>query len=139
MLFGGRMIKIRPHSRLDPALVPEVPDLSFEYSLWQAGVSFVAGIDEAGRGALAGPVAAAAVILPSGPIAKEGGLETLLTGVRDSKQMTPSQRCECADRIRLHALAWAVGMASAEEIDCLGIVSATRLARARRTDPKFAG
>lgn len=134
MLFGERMIKIRPHSRLDPALIPEAPDLSFEHGLWQAGVNYVAGIDEAGRGALAGPVAAAAVILPSGPIAKEGGLETLLTGVRDSKQMTPSQRCECADRIRLHALAWAVGMASAGEIDRLGIVPATRLAVQRALD-----
>jgi ribonuclease HII len=48
----------------DTSLLPPEPDLSFEQVLWQAGLMGVAGIDEAGRGALAGPVAAAAVILP---------------------------------------------------------------------------
>jgi ribonuclease HII len=119
--------------------VPDVPDLTFEHGLWQAGVQFVAGIDEAGRGALAGPVAAAAVILPPDtsqpgiPVSKDG-LEKLLCGVRDSKQMTAEQRCECSVRIRRHALAWAVGMASSEEIDLLGIVPATRLAMQRALD-----
>lgn len=124
------MIKIRPNSRLDPALVPDVPDLSFEHGLWQAGIRIIAGIDEAGRGALAGPVAAAAVILPPDVIE----LSSLLSGVRDSKQMSAEQRLECAVRIRLHALACAVGMSSAEEIDRLGIVPATRLAVQRALD-----
>lgn len=115
------MIKNSPRSRLDPSLLPVAPDLSFEHALWQAGVQVVAGIDEAGRGALAGPVAAAAVILAPGK-------EHFLDGVRDSKQMTALQRCEYAVRIRRHALAWSVGMASAQEIDLLGIVPATRLA-----------
>jgi ribonuclease HII len=48
----------------DLSLLPPEPDLSFEQALWEAGLTTVAGIDEAGRGALAGPVAAAAVILP---------------------------------------------------------------------------
>jgi len=142
------MIQNRPRSRLDPSLLPAAPDLSFEHGLWQAGVQVVAGIDEAGRGALAGPVAAAAVILPSEyvekgvgfsagsavSLSKTIGLERLLAGVRDSKQMTAAQRCECAGRIRQHALAWAVGMASAQEIDLLGIVPATRLAVQRALD-----
>ena len=102
------------------------PDLEFEKALWQAGISRVAGIDEAGRGALAGPVAAAAVILPA-----EAELPGLLAGVRDSKQMTPLARRRLAPRIREIARAWGIGFASADEIDSLGIVPATRLAALR--------
>ncbi|UCF29708.1 MAG: hypothetical protein JSW42_10605, partial [Chloroflexota bacterium] len=50
--------------RFDPSLLPPTPDLSFEKRLWEAGIEVIAGIDEAGRGALAGPVTAAAVVLP---------------------------------------------------------------------------
>ena len=64
--------------------LPACPDLDFEQALWAAGVRLVAGIDEAGRGPLAGPVAAAAVILPADPQVAER-----LEGVRDSKQMSP--------------------------------------------------
>ncbi len=102
------------------------PDLSFEFSLWQNGISLVAGLDEAGRGAWAGPVAAAAVIL-----APASDLVTRLKGVRDSKQMTPAQRARSADVIRAVALAWGVGFASSQEIDALGILPATRLAMQR--------
>ncbi len=102
------------------------PDLSFEFSLWQSGVSLVAGLDEAGRGAWAGPVAAAAVIL-----APASDLVTRLNGVRDSKQMRPSQRFRWAEVIRAVALAWGVGFASAQEIDTVGILPATRLAMQR--------
>lgn len=86
----------------------------------------VAGLDEAGRGALAGPVAVGAVILPPDP-----HLLGTLACVRDSKQMTPLQRDLCAPRIREIALAWSVAYASPEEIDRLGIVNATRLAGMR--------
>jgi len=110
-------------ARFDPALIPPNPDLSFERALWNAGVSRVAGIDEAGRGPLAGPVAAAAVILPS-----DADLVERLAGVRDSKQMTPLQRQAASIRIREIALAHAVGFAEAAEIDMLGILPATRLA-----------
>ena len=104
----------------------QTPDISFEMALWSAGADFVAGVDEAGRGAWAGPVAAGAVILPS-----RADLQACLPGVRDSKQMTPAQRAAWAGKIRELALAWGVGMASAEEIDDLGIVPATRLAMQR--------
>ncbi len=50
--------------RIDPSLIPEIPDLSFERTLWKEGLFYIAGIDEAGRGCLAGPVTAAAVVLP---------------------------------------------------------------------------
>jgi ribonuclease HII len=102
------------------------PDLSFEKILWQAGVKVIAGIDEAGRGALAGPVAAAAVILPA-----DENISLLLEGVRDSKQMTPAQRSYWCLQIKKWAITWGVGFASNEEIDLLGILPATHLAAAR--------
>jgi ribonuclease HII len=102
------------------------PSLHFEQSLWQSGLNRVAGFDEAGRGAMAGPVAVGAVILPPGP-----HLARTLAGVRDSKQMTRPQRETWAARIKSVALAWQVDFSSAQEIDQLGIVSATRLAAAR--------
>ncbi len=67
--------------KFDRSLLPAAPDLSFETNLWACGLSRLAGIDEAGRGALAGPVAAGAVILPPEPSL----METLL-GVRDSQR-----------------------------------------------------
>lgn len=102
------------------------PNLSYEFSLWQQGVSLIAGLDEAGRGAWAGPVAAAAVIL-----SPASDLVERLSGVRDSKQMTARQRTFWAERIRAVSLAWGVGFASCTEIDEIGIVPATRLAMQR--------
>ncbi len=113
-------------ARIHPDQIPPAPDLSFEQALWAAGVLGVAGIDEAGRGALAGPVAAAAVILPADP-----HIQAALSGVRDSKQMTPAQRQSARLRIQGAAQAWGVGFATAEEIDTLGILPATRLAAVR--------
>ena len=103
------------------------PTLTFEQDLWQSGLRYVAGFDEAGRGALAGPVAVGAVILPVDP----SHLTWTLGCARDSKQMTPRQRTLCAPLIKKTALAWSVAFASAEEIDELGIVAATRLAATR--------
>jgi len=81
-----------------------------------------AGIDEAGRGPLAGPVVAAAVILdPARPI----------VGLADSKKLSASRREMLAARIRTDALAWSVAQASVEEIDALNILQATLLAMQR--------
>lgn len=115
--------------RIDPSLIPPRPNLDFETAFWQAGIQKVGGIDEAGRGALAGPVAAAAVILPP-----DLGVGAALAGVRDSKQMTPSQRERWRARIQAQALTWGVGFASPREIDAYGIVPATRLAAQRALD-----
>ncbi len=104
------------------------PDLSFERRLWRSGVQIIAGLDEAGRGALAGPVAVGAVVLPHRAVP---ALRSRLAGVRDSKQMRPAAREEAAPRIKAAAAAWAIGFASAEEIDSDGIVAATRLAASR--------
>jgi ribonuclease HII len=100
--------------------------LRHERALYRSGHHHVAGIDEAGRGAWAGPVVAAAVILPLTP-----GCARALCDVNDSKQLSPGRREECRGRIEETALAWAVGSASHEEIDALGIVPATRLAMGR--------
>jgi ribonuclease HII len=104
----------------------QTPDLTHETNLW-THYKYIAGLDEAGRGALAGPVAVGAVILPC----DSSGLLQDLAGVRDSKQMTPLERDSLAPRIKETALSWCVGFASAEEIDTLGIVPATRMAALR--------
>jgi ribonuclease HII len=103
-----------------------LPSLEFESLLWKNQITRVAGIDEAGRGAWAGPVCAAAVILPTDP-----SIIQRLYGVRDSKLMTPNARQAWAPQIRKEALAWGVGFASVEEIDSLGILPATKLAALR--------
>ena len=82
----------------------------------------IAGVDEAGRGPLAGPVVAAAVILDP---------DRRIRGLADSKQLTPEERERLAPLIRARALAWAVGWADREEIDCLNILGATFLAMRR--------
>lgn len=100
------------------------PDLAEERGLWAQGTMRVAGLDEAGRGAWAGPVVAAAVILPPGL----SDLAQLLAPVRDSKLLTPRRRELCYDLITTHALAYGAGFVSAEEIDRIGILPATRQA-----------
>jgi ribonuclease HII len=102
------------------------PTLEYENLLWHDGFTRIAGIDEAGRGAWAGPVSAAAVILPPDPALME-----TLHAVRDSKLMTPLQRERWAPGIKETAVACGVGFASAKEIDMFGIVPATKLAAVR--------
>lgn len=87
-----------------------------------AATMVVCGVDEAGRGPLAGPVFAAAVILPA---------RRRIRGLRDSKKLTPDDRDRLAIEIRAKALAWAVAEASVEEIDRLNILHATMLAMER--------
>jgi ribonuclease HII len=112
--------------KFDPACLPPTPQINFEQALWAQGIIWVGGIDEAGRGAWAGPVAAAVVVLPN-----DAGIAQILTGVRDSKQMMPAQRTYWAQVIKNAAQAWAVGFAACQEIDSLGILPATRLAAQR--------
>ena len=82
----------------------------------------IAGVDEAGRGPLAGPVVAAAVILD--PLRR-------IAGLRDSKQLCPARREQLARQIRARALCWALGWSGPEEIDALNILEATHLAMRR--------
>lgn len=108
------------------SLETDIPSLAEETRLWQAGYQHVAGIDEAGRGALAGPVVAAAVVLP--PTAAYDGVWAT---VRDSKLLKPKQRTLLAQEVRQSALAWGIGSASPQEIDRIGIAAATRFAMQR--------
>ena len=94
-----------------------MPDLSLEAEFRVQGYRLIAGVDEAGRGPLAGPVAAAAVILPPEFI----GDEPWLAAIDDSKRLTERRRAEAAGLIRENALASVVEMIPAETIDCIGI------------------
>ena len=109
--------------RSKPAL-PDRPALDRELQLIQSGHALVAGIDEAGRGAWAGPVVAAAVILDPAEVSS-------LDGVNDSKRLSPRQRDRLYQIIIDHCVAYGIGQGSVEEIDTIGILPATRLAMAR--------
>lgn len=98
--------------------------LAIEEALWAAGYGAVAGVDEAGRGAWAGPVVAAAVILPPDPLA----LAPLLGKVNDSKRLSPAARARAFDLIHRCALAVGVGLVEASVIDQIGILPATQQA-----------
>lgn len=102
------------------------PNLKFEWARWQDGVELVAGVDEVGRGPLAGPVAAGAVILPAN--VRAAGRFRWLGHVNDSKQLTALQREELVDDIREHSLASAVAFIPVEHIDRIGIAEASRQA-----------
>lgn len=101
-----------------------VPTLAREAAAWAEGRLLV-GVDEAGRGPLAGPVVAAAVVFPAG--CPRGTLR----GLRDSKLLPPPRRARLAEKIRARAIAIGVGAASVLEIDRLNIRKATALAMRR--------
>ncbi len=104
-----------------PASNKQLPTLAEEMALFQQGHCFVAGLDEAGRGCLAGPVVAAAVILPL-----DEGSPTLFAGVQDSKQLSAQARERLYAVIMQHALAVGVGSGSVELIDERNILQATK-------------
>lgn len=104
-------------------VLPSSPDLHFELAAGRAEGRLVAGVDEVGRGPLAGPVVACAVILPA-------HLEALPTGVQDSKALRPAKRDALAVALRETVL-FGLGEASVDEIDQLNILQATFLAMRR--------
>ena len=108
----GKIVNLSPANHL----------LRFEADLHQRGYHHVAGIDEAGRGALAGPVVAAAVVLAVG---------TQIQDLTDSKRLSPSTRNRLFDQIQTSALTVGIGQASHLEIDRLNILQATMLAMQR--------
>lgn len=99
-----------------------MPDFIHEKTYWSQDISYVAGIDEAGMGALAGPVIAAAVVFNE---------ETGDIKVQDSKKLTPTKRENLVPVIKERAAAWAIGEASVEEIARLNIRAASHLAMRR--------
>lgn len=104
----------------------EVDLLSFERAAYDRGARIVCGIDEAGRGPLAGPVCSAAVILP-----RELDLAAALPGLNDSKKLSDARRRELFEKIKAVAVGYGIAFASAEEIDEINILQATFLAMAR--------
>jgi ribonuclease HII len=106
----------------------QIPSFAEEKILEAQGYHHIAGIDEVGRGALAGPVVAAAVILPY-PIDTPW-----LDQVKDSKQLSPARREFLCYHIHETAIAIGIGMVSSEVIDIVGIVKATRLAMKQAID-----
>lgn len=99
--------------------------LEFENSAYNNGYMSVCGVDEAGRGPLAGPVCAAAVILPKGLI---------LDGVNDSKKLTEKKREALFDVVKENATSYSIAFASVEEIEELNILNATMLAMKRAVE-----
>lgn len=111
-------------AKFDLGLLPPSPTLELEETLWQQNYCLIAGLDEAGRGALAGPLFAAAVILPK---ENPATLIEQLVGVRDSKQLTSIKRKEAAQIIKSTALDWGMGVCTAAEIDEIGMAKAGKL------------
>jgi ribonuclease HII len=99
--------------------------LTFERRLWREGFELVAGVDEAGAGPLAGPVVAAAVILPRG---------ASITGIDDSKKLSRGKREALEPVVRDCAVAAAIGLSTPAEIDRLNILQASRLAMRRAVE-----
>lgn len=97
-------------------------DPAFEKTYYDRGYTKICGVDEAGRGPLAGPVVAGACILPAG---------ISIPGLDDSKKLSEKKREQLYDTICQHALSWGIGVASVEEIDTLNILEASLLAMRR--------
>jgi ribonuclease HII len=116
------MVLVCPKFEESKDIVGQVPTFDEEEKLIARGYRIIAGVDEVGRGPLAGPVVAAAVILPWGK------QPSWLSRVRDSKQLTPSQRESIFDHITASRVAYGLGVVSHEVIDKRGIAPATRLA-----------
>lgn len=110
------------------------PTLVYEHAFWRDGFHLVAGLDEAGRGALAGPVVAAAVILPRIENAEQWTRNEMLqrlARVNDSKQLNERAREDLFEPICESAVAYAIGVASQIEIDEINVLNASRLAMQR--------
>ena len=99
---------------------------AYERACWEEGAELVCGVDEAGRGPLAGPVCAAAVVLP-----RDLNLDEALPGLNGSKKLTDKKRRELYEKIQACAVAWHIALASQEEIDAVNILQATFLAMGR--------
>jgi ribonuclease HII len=108
-----------------------LPTLDLERAFWRAGLTRVAGVDEVGRGALAGPLVAAAVVLPAraGPGLRR--LRAALVRVRDSKMLPPAERVAIREEVAAHAEAVGLGLVEADELDRIGLAAANRVAMER--------
>lgn len=110
---------------LSAALIQPLPFGAIEEAGYARGFKCVAGLDEVGRGPLAGPVVAVAVVLPRG---------FSHDGIKDSKLLTPRQREQLAPMIKSHADSWGLGVVEVDEIDEINILKASLLAMAKALD-----
>jgi ribonuclease HII len=94
----------------------------YEKELWEEGITYIGGVDEVGRGPLNGPVVTACCVLPS---------DFVLEGLNDSKKLTEKKRNTYFDYIKEHAICYAIGMCTPEEIDRYNIYEATKIAMKR--------
>ncbi len=104
------------------------PNFYQENKLRKRGFRFIAGLDEAGRGAWAGPIVAGAVIIEVDKVNKVDRVNGVLKGVKDSKLLTPKKREKFFEIIIRQVLDWSVGVVSEKVIDEIGIVKANKLA-----------
>lgn len=111
--------------------MPTKPDIRWERAFWDCGMTRIAAVDEVGRGALAGPLVAAVVILPAPGTRTRRGWNRLTDRVRDSKVMSPSARTEAAQVVCEVADCWAIGSVAADELDRIGLQAANRIAMER--------
>jgi len=123
----GSAVRKRPVTapgtlRFKPVSKATVPSLKLERELWAAGGEFVVGVDEVGRGSWAGPLSVGAAVLP---------VNRRVYKVRDSKLLSETERESLYDPIAQWCRAWAVGHATVEECDALGMAEAQRLAASR--------
>jgi ribonuclease HII len=105
---------VTQHARKKPSYQPDL--WRYERQFWETGRQLVAGVDEAGRGPLAGPVVAVCVILPP---------DFDITGITDSKILTPAQRIDLFPRISADSICWGIGVIGPAEIDRYNILGAT--------------
>jgi ribonuclease HII len=108
-----------------------VPHLEYERAFWRHGYRSVAGVDEVGRGALAGPLVAAAVVLPCCVGGRLGWLRRRLSDVRDSKLLTHNNRVRISAIIAQEADQIGLGIVESTELDAIGVAAANRLAMER--------
>ncbi|MBW3633289.1 MAG: ribonuclease HII [Chloroflexi bacterium] len=108
-----------------------VPDLRWERAFWAAGLRQVGGVDEVGRGAMAGPLVAAAVVFPASEGWALRRLKSAIDGIRDSKMLSPERRVALLETIERTAVTIGIGIVPVPEIDVLGLGPANRIAMER--------
>lgn len=108
-----------------------VPSFRWERLFWETGIEHVAGVDEVGRGALAGPLVAAAVVFPRSDGGALRSLRASIAGLQDSKRLDPARREVLAQRIARFALSVSIGAVPNWELDCVGLAAANRMAMER--------
>ena len=119
-MFGAGFANPLPVADIKDAEKERLAEITqYEQQLWQNGIDFIAGVDEVGRGPIAGPVVAAAVILPK---------NVMIAGINDSKKLSEKKRLALEKTIKENCVAWAIGAVGPSVIDKINILEASKLA-----------